>query len=119
MFRDQPAKCAVRQRGAAAELPVFDRGHRARWRTASVIAVDPQGIAAAISAEPQIRVSESAAVHEEDTTPLPLSATGTPATVAAAAAGVVSNQRLVDAHRCARRLGRENRLGERDHRRLW
>ena len=48
-----------------------------------VVAVDAAGVAAAISAEPQIRVSESAAVHEEDTTPLPLSATGSPNVVAA------------------------------------
>jgi hypothetical protein len=40
-----------------------------------VVAVDPMGVAAAISAEPQILVSQSAAIHEEDTTPLPL-ATG-------------------------------------------
>ena len=40
-----------------------------------VVAVDCAGVAAAISAEPQILVSESAAIHEEDTTPLPL-ATG-------------------------------------------
>jgi hypothetical protein len=48
-----------------------------------VVAVNAAGVAAAISAEPQIKVSESAAVHEEDTTPLPLSATGSPNVVSA------------------------------------
>jgi hypothetical protein len=48
-----------------------------------VVAVDAAGVAAAFSADPQIKVSESAAVHEEDTTPLPLSATGSPNVVAA------------------------------------
>jgi hypothetical protein len=51
--------------------------------TSQVVAVDAAGVAAAISAEPQIAVSESAAIHEEDTTPLPLSATGSPNVVAA------------------------------------
>jgi len=48
-----------------------------------VVCVNAAAVAAAISAEPQIKVSESAAVHEEDTTPLPLSATGSPNVVAA------------------------------------
>jgi hypothetical protein len=51
--------------------------------TDQVVAVDAGGVAAAISAEPQIAVSEVAAVHEEDSAPLPLSATGSPNTVAA------------------------------------
>jgi hypothetical protein len=49
---------------------------------AQVVAVDPQGIAAALSNEPRIVASRSAAVHESDT-PLPLSATGSPNVVSA------------------------------------
>ena len=51
--------------------------------TDTVVAVDAAGVAAAISDEPRIAISENAAVHEEDTTPLPLSATGSPNTIAA------------------------------------
>ena len=49
---------------------------------ATVIAVDAQGIAAALTAEPRINATISAAVHENDV-PTALSATGSPNVVAA------------------------------------
>ncbi len=50
--------------------------------SAQVVAVDAQGLAAALAAEPAILVSENAAVHEE-TTPLALGTAGSPNVVAA------------------------------------
>ena len=49
---------------------------------ATVVAVDPAGIAAALSNEPRIVASRSAAVHESDT-PTALSVVGSPNVVAA------------------------------------
>jgi HK97 family phage major capsid protein len=49
----------------------------------TVIAVDADWFATVTGDAPRFAVSNEATLHEEDTTPLPLSATGTPNTVAA------------------------------------
>lgn len=51
--------------------------------TDRMICIDGQALAAATSDEPRFSVSGDATLHEEDTTPLALSATGTPNVVAA------------------------------------
>jgi HK97 family phage major capsid protein len=48
-----------------------------------VIAVDSADFASATGDTPEFDVSDQATIHEEDTTPLPISATGTPNVVAA------------------------------------
>lgn len=48
-----------------------------------VIVVAPSGLASAYSGALSVQTSKEAAIHYEDTTPLPISTAGTPATVAA------------------------------------
>jgi hypothetical protein len=59
----------------------------------SVIAVDPQGVAAALAAEPKIVLSESAAIHEDDA-PGALSATGSPNVVSAPMRGLFQSDTI-------------------------
>jgi hypothetical protein len=59
----------------------------------TVIAVDPQGVAAALAAEPKIVLSENAAIHEDDS-PSALSAVASPNTVAAPIRGLFSTDAI-------------------------
>jgi len=60
---------------------------------ATVVAIDPNGVAAALGGEPRILISEGAAIHEDDV-PLPIGSPGSPPTIAGAVRGLFQTDAL-------------------------
>ncbi len=115
VFVDEPVARMLCERDVAAKLHVPNRRITAPMATSTVVAVDCAGVAAAMSGEPRIAVSENAAVHEEDTTPLDARHGGIAERGRRTIAWHVSDRYRVAAHHRRCRLGGTTGRGGLDH----